>query len=615
VAQHADTMHVRRHLVRYRVAEGRTAPPARASLDGALIASLADRMAAVRLPGGDQGVWLIRRLDVKASVGSSWATDRVAQALAAGAAGALARTLERGADGDAVLWFPDRAAFLARFLLDLADGRAAGRWEYGEFEEVAGRATSVAIRAVVAREPGTAVDAMVRLTQADLRRLLARLAPPDADAVLGALATAAVPAAGDPASLVVDALGRSLRRAALPDEPHAAALAVFLDVARQGGSAPPTGTEARAREVVRLAAILRATAPEEAEGLARALAGGDWRAVGGPEMSRLAELVAWPADARREAVRLLVQARGGAPDRATGRRPPSLQTDLGGMFLLLPLLEELPWREATAGWPDRDGVDPVRLAQYLAVIVALGADRNAAAALDQVLRLALGIPPEAGAPAIAAWTRAIEPGTIRRSTEAFIGELRRLGKVSGAVTVAPLQDGVVAVDGARGIWLGTAPAAPASIRHLVASIDLALGRPAAITGSEAWIEACLEPARSRPDPIDQRLLDRLDEQARYATLGPPFDLAPEIRGMLTLAAQALGRELAWRLPGFSRSSLAYLSEHVLSFGATVVVEPTRYVVRVGDPPLHLVLSLAGMNRRRFRLDATGDREWVLTQAR
>ena len=289
------------------------------------------------------------------------------------------------------------------------------------------------------------------------------------------------------------------------------------------------------------------------------------------------------------------------------------------MFLLLPLLDEFSWRATTAGWPPlahRDGpVDAVRLAQYLSVIGVLGADRNASAPLDLVLRLALGVPAGVDAAAISEWSSDIAPDAIVAAQRAFISGLQRLGKVSGNVTIAPLRDGVVAVDNERGIWLGTAPAAPSSIAALLASISAAMGTPVVARGTEAWIEACIDASEARaPEPIDPHLLARLAEQVRHATVGMPFDLAPPVRDVLLLAAQAVGRELAWRLPGFARSTLPYLAANFLAFEATVAVEPERYVVAVGDPPLHLVLSLTGMNRRRFVLPATGAREWLLTQA-
>jgi hypothetical protein len=615
VARDAGALHIESHVVRYRVARGGNGHAMRSALDEALTGSLVHRLRTATLPGDAEGVWRIRRLDVRTSVAASSTPGRVANLLAAAVAAALERTLERGSDGDGVLWYPDRAAFLARFLVDCADGRAAGRWQYGEFGDLTGASSSAAIRDAVSREPGTAIDAMVRLGPADLRRLLRHLAPPDSDAVLDALARVTAPDAGDPAPLVVGALRRLLDRSALPHEAHAAALAVFLEVARHDGSPPSARTAPRARESARLAAALRAGRPEEAERLGEALAVGAWRAVGAHEMGRLSELVAWPADARRDAVGLLVRARSGAPGRVPGPPPSLMATDLGGMFLLLPLLEEFPLRSATASWPGLDGMDGCRLADYLAVIGALGADRGAAAVLDPMLRLALGVPPEIDAEAIARWSRGVPPIAIVRANRGFVAGLRRLGTAAGAVTIAPQGERVVAVDGRRGIWLGTAPPAPASIRDLVASIEAGLGEPAAVAGSEAWIEACLQPERAHPDPPDSWLLARLEEQARYAALGPPFDLAPAVRDMLMLGAQALGRDLAWRLPGLTRSSLPYLWENVLSFPATVSVEPDRFVVRMGDPPFHVVLSLAGMNRRTFLLDATGDSEWVLTRER
>ena len=232
----------------------------RGSLDRALTASLGDRLAALVPAGGDDSVWLIRRLDVNATVAASWSPRRAAGALAAGAARVLARTLEGGADGESVIWFPDRAAFLARFLLDLGEDRAHGRWEYGEFDDLIGHSPSAAIGAVVAREPEAALGALIGLTPPDLRRVLGRLVERDADAVLGALARANGPAGTDPARLVVDALGRLLDTSTLPAEPRAAALAVFLDVARHERTAPPAGTEVRARDVAALVDCLRGRA-------------------------------------------------------------------------------------------------------------------------------------------------------------------------------------------------------------------------------------------------------------------------------------------------------------------------------------------------------------------
>ena len=598
------TFHVRRHVVRTRVARGGAGRSVAAALGGALTRALADRLPALVPPGGDEGVWLVRRLDVRAAVSGAWPPGRIADVLARATLGTLTTTLGRGASGDTVLWFPDRAAFLARFLTDVASGRAAGRWEYAGLAGASARPASVLAADVIRREPAAALAALVRLAPADRRRLQDVLTAADAGAVLAALAEVAVAGPGDdPAPLVAEALGRLLDRSDLPEDRRSGALALFLEVALVEGPAVPRGTDARARDVADLANVLGAATDPA---VTAAVGAGDWARVGVDDMSRLAALVSWPAPARREAVRHLTagRARRAPPEGA------AMTTGLGGMFLLLPLLQELPWDDAFAGWPPLERVPAGVLLRYLAVIGALGAGRNRAAAGDPVLRLALGVPGAVDAPALHAWSAAVGPARAQEGGRVWAAGLARRGKASGEVTVAPLGDGVVAVDGLRGIWLGTALAAPESVRDLLMSVDAVT-----VAATEAWIEAFLEGDRPSSDPADGRLLTHLDDQARYATVGPPLALAPAVGEVVMVAAQALGRELAWRLPGFSRSSLPYLGENVLAFDASVAVEPKRLAVAVGDPPLHLVLTLAGMNRTRFRLAATGDREWTLARAR
>jgi hypothetical protein len=189
------------------------------------------------------------------------------------------------------------------------------------------------------------------------------------------------------------------------------------------------------------------------------------------------------------------------------------------------------------------------------------------------------------------------PGPPVSASRTFLARLRSRGKLSGTVCVTAVPGGVLAVDGARGIWLGTAPDEQGAIRELVATIEAALGTAVRMPG----------------EPIDPRHLLRLPEQLRYAEVGAPFALPDGVRGLVTRTGQALVRELAWRLPGFGRSTLPYLWENVLAFDAEVEIEADRFVVQLGNPPLQLVLSLAGMNRREFTLEATEDRTWTLAR--
>jgi hypothetical protein len=85
----------------------------------------------------------------------------------------------------------------------------------------------------------------------------------------------------------------------------------------------------------------------------------------------------------------------------------------------------------------------------------------------------------------------------------------------------------------------------------------------------------------------------------------PLDMA------LSQAAQHVLRNFAYRLPGFADSNLPYLFRNFLDFPATVDEEASRLVVRIGQPPLRLVLGITGMTRQTYRLSWLGDRPLTL----
>jgi hypothetical protein len=510
-----DTLHVRRHAARYRIPRGADDAGVRAAFDTALASMLAEPLAARPLCERE-GMWLIRRLEVHACVGTDWTARRVAAAVAARIAGELASVLERGADGDTVLWFPDRAALVAQFLVDCAHARPTGRWEYAAFE-IDGDG-STAARHAITRAPDVGLAALVQLSPSDLGAVLATLSAADADAVLRAL-DQPCSARGDPVPLVLAAVRRLVHTSVLRGDPRLGALAILADVTRY--RVPPRGTASRACDAAELAVAIARAPNDTVERIARAVELGDWRAVvdelGARAMEALTGLVAWPHLARADLVHALTDARAGRP----ADPPPAdeVTTQLGGMFLLLPLLDEYPWSLLTSTWPALEHVEPSALAQYLAVVGGLGPAGHAAAARDAVLRIATGVPYNLDVGAISAWSGGITP----------------------------------------------------------------------------------EDAES-------------DDTLREFVLGVPFSLPDAFRRCVAQMSRDLLRALARRLPGFADASPSYLWENVLACSATVTIEPDRFVVRMTNPPLGVLLSLTGLNRRRFRLDATGDTEWLLTQA-
>jgi hypothetical protein len=106
-------------------------------------------------------------------------------------------------------------------------------------------------------------------------------------------------------------------------------------------------------------------------------------------------------------------------------------------------------------------------------------------------------------------------------------------------------------------------------------------------------------------------LDKLPDDLAHLALPKSWRLAPEFDFMLSVAAQSLMRSFAWRLPGFAHSNLPYLYGNFLDFSASLEDEPNRRVVRMGRPPLHLILNMTGIVRGTYRLNWLDERPFAL----
>ena len=613
----SGSLHIRRHVVTYRCVDQDAGTLATGSLDEALdeglTAHLDEALAAVGTFAAG-GVWLIRRIDLSIAIGKTWSAQRIAGAMARCVAVEVARTVSDGANGSSVIWFPDRATFVARYLGDVARGRAKRRWEYAEFASADGGAAA-AILEVTRDSPGDVIDALRRFTVDDVDDVLRTLSRGDALAMLGLLASDVELALGDPLDAVISALVEVPGAARLGAD--LAALALFVHAVRNGAPAS-VSTAVRAEQVAQLAVAIARQSPERARHVAEAIIHGSWSELDAGLLADLAPIVSWPPDARTTAASaVLHSAHGGAANQPDEHR--SVTTRLGGMFLLLPLLDEMPWSAATATWPPLDGVDAQSVARFVVMIAALGSDRNAIAASDPLLRMTCGIPTSLTAAAVSAWLGALPEPAIRAFESAMVAQLTAHGRASGHMVLATTDVGIVAVDSKRGVLIAVAADDPESLRDLAARLADTFGRPITLDAVETWIEACLDPdSRSgriddHIDPIEAVRLADLREQTAWTRLGPPFELPPRIGSIMLTTAQALLRDLAWRLPGLAHSSLPYLWQNVLACSASVDFETDRVVATLSRAPMHMLLSLTGMNRRLLMFPATGARPWILTQ--
>jgi hypothetical protein len=241
-------------------------------------------------------------------------------------------------------------------------------------------------------------------------------------------------------------------------------------------------------------------------------------------------------------------------------------TAFGGAFLLFPVLDRFPLAAATRGWPDLDNVSATAIVRFLILAGCLGTTRALGAFRDPLLRDLMQIHPQVDAARVGDWLAGLSPDhlvTFVREIAEWHLETGEAGDDPSQAISAADDDGPVTVvrDSARGLWLAVEDAA-----------DPAPGPPPELSADLAYLAVPRELCTHRQ-----------------------CDLA------LRLAAHNVLRLFAARLSGFARSSLDYLHGNFLDCSAAVEDTPGQRVVRLGRPPLHLVLAMAGLSRCQYTL--------------
>src|SRR5512147_609890 len=118
-----------------------------------------------RLDARDTSIWLIRELDVQLRMDAGLAEELLSEAWGERAATSIVSAIARGATGDEILWFPDRAAFLTHFLCDFTRGQAWDKWYYREFEGLRSLPAGAAAVQALTRNSRHALATIVRLLE------------------------------------------------------------------------------------------------------------------------------------------------------------------------------------------------------------------------------------------------------------------------------------------------------------------------------------------------------------------------------------------------------------------------------------------------------------------
>jgi hypothetical protein len=282
-------------------------------------------------------------------------------------------------------------------------------------------------------------------------------------------------------------------------------------------------------------------------------------------------------------------------------------TAFGGAFLLLPLLDEFPFEAATFGWPECGEIGPATITRFLVLAKCLGACRARGCLQDSVIRDLMRVS-EIDSEEMANWLATLTTTHLQN----FLCEIAKwhldLGAMEGETfffTRVAEEDEPVAMmlDLARGLWVF------AGHEHQLQDFA-ASGMPQSkqlLCHESLWRTAQIAFPQSELRPLSDLGAntglrpDSLQKDLKYLSLPEEICGPRAVDLALSVAAQTVLRRFAWKLPGFALSSLEYLHSNFLDCCAGIERSNEQYTVCLHRPPLHLVLGIAGLNRRSYNL--------------
>lgn len=642
----SSQLRIKRFRAQYAIASGHPSPERlRARLDEAVLKTLPGGLAAIlgeRFSDTDSSVWLIRRLGVDVDLNAAWEREPLARAWGSQIVRRLTDVLQDGPDGENVAWFPNRAAFLARFLADLASGCAWGKWHYESFEGLRPVPTSAALCTAICEQPAAGLEALLQLPAGELKSVLRALSPQDARRIFDHVAKEA--AAGD-ASRCLQAAWSSWETVEWGSfaaaEEWRNALRLYVAARRRGGvGGPPLRTAALA--LLRLARCLAGGSTPQGQRLLAVLTRGDMAALalaaGGADAAVLAPLLHCPAPWLEDLGRALLGVTAGPTGSMAASTQGPRHTSFGGVFVLLPFLDALPLAEATRGWPDAEEATAAALVRLLVLVKCCGEPRAQSLFADPLVREIMAIGPSLSQAALGAWRARISRAHLQAFLDVMHAWQVETGAVGGRMSIltgVPVRGRPIAVliDGARGVWLAAAPLHPRRPDRLVKWLrgwlargslagtrllcdDVFTGALQSAFPDVEIISRCGQPADAlaQEDAGLAEILARLEKlpnDLAHLSLPSAFRLARPLDLALTVAAQGVMRAFAWRLPGFGRSNLPYLYTNFLDGSGSLEDEAARRVVRLAWPPLHLILHVTGLSRATYRVGWLDERPFAL----
>ncbi len=341
-------------------------------------------------------VCLIRRVEVDLGLDAEADPAVIGAVWASAITTAIVRRIAH--DGDGVVRFDDRAAQLAHFLVQLADGHAWSEWHHDSYVGLRVLPPAMGLRTAVLDNVDLGLAALLRLDDWERGRVIDALGAAQAGLVLAGLSDGGADATDDLFPRLAEAAGCTHVSAACANR---LALALYLSAAGNQRPGPETARLARA------IATFHATAARGQIDIAEVTASGT--------VGDLVELLGWSA---AEPLLPLIGLRG-EDRRALGRSiegslgpVATRHTVFGGLFLLLANLDDMPMPDLV-GCDSPEGMDPTHLLRFLVLANAAGTDQTLGVLLDPTWRDLFGVPPRLSPLLIQRWVATLPLNTLR----------------------------------------------------------------------------------------------------------------------------------------------------------------------------------------------------------
>lgn len=573
------------------------------------------------LPIQSNAVWCIRRLDLDLALDvSRFDAHQLDELLGQRLAASIATLLRQPPDGQNVLFFADRAHYVAQFVVDCATGRAWQRWYYRPFQGLSALSTSQAIRQAIVREADEAIIPAIVGCLHDgghTETVLRVLTEADAQAIYQAARRAA---GGHTSGLVsqgdVLQLVRLWTHANVqPREGYASAKnrwRVWAAWRGQQSAQPPSPAQEAAWHALAgqwLPFLDLVAGIADTESLLADVAGGRFTEIVRRARQPIYAMEYLPsiqsvAAGNPRWLRQVVSALAPLRRSEATTQPEvtrTLATLCSSLFLLLPTITALRLPDLLER--HAPSTDAAQIWRVWLALKCLGGSRLAMHRADPALVVGLGLdspPDEAVWSAVAAATTpavcdALADGLLHllQSQERIRGEYIAVSVFPSSKKAQGFPDEPLHVihDMQAGYWLAVTAEPPTH----------ALGR---LSGVLAHDPICVWPVGESPPPdypTAHIFAHHHQPAAAALTYYGLSGLPPHVDHTFSLLADAVMRTFARRLMEFAWSSPLHLYQNFLAGTGQLHVTPTAIHVSLPQTPLFSVIMMAGMHRDEYRL--------------